>query len=261
VKVTDATGTGWYKVKTWLGEKWVAPDGISFTLTKTLPLYDAPDLSKKRTETVAPQRVTVVDTKGTGWYKIKTWIGEKWINPDQSTVITGKYYVTADQLKKLGWVNITTTMLNDLNSCLQKYNITTPQRIKHFISQASPESAAGLYTKEIASGEAYEFRKDLGNIYKGDGPKFKGAGYIQLTGRYNYQRFSSALGDSTIMDGVVYVSVKYPWTSAGFWWSSNNMNALCDQGATVERITKRVNGGTNGLTDRQRYYDLASKIF
>jgi predicted chitinase len=261
VTVTDATGTGWYKIKTWLGEKWVAPDGISLSLTKTVPLYDAPEISKKRSETVAPQRVTVVDTKGTDWYKIKTWIGEKWINPSQSTVTTGKVYITEDQLKKLGWRNITTAMVNDLNSCLQRFNITTPQRIKHFISQTSHESGAGLYTKELANGEKYEFRKDLGNIYKGDGPKFKGAGYIQLTGRYNYQKFSNSINDSSIMNGVNYVSVKYPWTSAGFWWSSHNMNALCDHGATVLTITKRVNGGTNGLDDRQKYYDLASKIF
>lgn len=261
VTVTGATGTGWYKIKTWLGEKWVSPDGVSMKLVSTTNLYDKPDVTKRRKEKLSPQSVTVIDTASNGWYKIKTWIGEKWILPNKPAENIGKAYITSDQLKKLGWVNITTSMLKDLNNCLKRYNITTPQRIRHFMSQASHESSAGRYTKEIASGKAYEGRKDLGNIYKGDGPKFKGAGYIQLTGRYNYQRFSTAIKDTKVMSGVNYVSVTYPWTSAGFWWNSNNMNALCDRGATVKEITRRVNGGYNGLTDRERYYNLAIKIF
>ena len=104
-------------------------------------------------------------------------------------------------------------------------------------------------------------RQDLGNIHEGDGPKYKGAGYIQLTGRSNYQSFANYMGDQKIMDGVNYVSVKYPWSSAGYWWSRNNMNALIDQGATVLDVTEKVNGGTNGLEDRQKYYNLAVEIF
>lgn len=152
-------------------------------------------------------------------------------------------------------------MLNDLNNCLKRYDINTPQRIRHCISQTSSESAAGLYTKELGNGIKYEYRGDLGNIYKGDGPKFKGAGYLQITGRDNYQRFSSAIGDINIMNGVSYVSEYYPWISAGFWWYSNNMNALADQGASVKVITKRLNGGYNGLADRQQYYNRTLDIF
>ncbi|MCX7746131.1 MAG: hypothetical protein N2645_04435 [Clostridia bacterium] len=174
---------------------------------------------------------------------------------------TGKIYINADQLKKLGWVKVNDEMLKDLNNCLQRYNITTPERIRHFISQCSHESGAGNYTKELASGKAYEGRKDLGNVHSGDGPKYKGAGFIQLTGRYNYQAFANAMGDPRIMEGVDYVSKKYPWTSAGFWWDKNHMNDLCDKGATVEQITKRVNGGYNGLDERRKYYRLCTEIF
>jgi putative chitinase len=63
------------------------------------------------------------------------------------------------------------------------------------------------------------------------------------------------------MEVVDYVSTKYPFSSAGFWWHNNNMNALCDRGATVEEITRRVNGGLNGLSDREAYYAKALKIF
>ena len=63
------------------------------------------------------------------------------------------------------------------------------------------------------------------------------------------------------MNGVSYVASKYPWTSAGYWWYSNNMNSLCDSGASVEQVTYRVNGGYNGLESRRSYYQKACSIF
>ena len=63
------------------------------------------------------------------------------------------------------------------------------------------------------------------------------------------------------MQGSSYVASKYPWTSAGFWWYSKNMNAMCDRGATVEEITKKVNGGYLGLAQRKGNYTLACQIF
>lgn len=166
--------------------------------------------------------------------------------------------VTDSQMQRMGWSRYN---LNDLNKCLKKYGITTKNRIRHFISQCSHESACGYYTKEIASGDAYEGRADLGNTQPGDGRRFKGAGYIQLTGRYNYQKFANSIGDQNVMKGVDYVAEKYPWTSAGFWWSNNNMNSLCDSNPSVEQVTKRVNGGYNGLESRRKYYNLACTIF
>jgi len=182
--------------------------------------------------------------------------------PSSTQTIVLDVSVLSSQLKDLGWVNVTPEMVKDLIDCLEKYDITTPERIRHFISQCSHESGAGKWTKELASGSAYENRADIGNTQPGDGPKFKGGGYIQLTGRYNYQAFANAMGDPKIVElGVDYVAANYPWSSAGFWWSNNNMNALVDTGATVEQITKRVNGGYNGLADRQKYYDKCCEIF
>lgn len=169
--------------------------------------------------------------------------------------------VTKEQLQQIGWKNINDLVLKDLNSCLDKFNINTPLRIRHFISQCSHESACGLYTKELASGEAYEGRKDLGNTRTGDGKKYKGAGYLQLTGRSNYQSLANYLNDQSVMQGVDYVSSNYPWTSAGYWWQKNNMNSLCDKGATCKEITKKVNGGYNGLEDRENYYNKCCDIF
>jgi putative chitinase len=111
----------------------------------------------------------------------------------------------------------------------------------------------------LDDGSYLEGRTDLGNVHPGDGPRYKGAGVIQLTGRANYQAFSEAIGDPRVMEGVDYVASTYPFTSAGFWWHNNNMNSLCDRGASVEEITLRVNGGYNGLDDRKYYYDAACK--
>lgn len=149
----------------------------------------------------------------------------------------------------------------ELNKCLEQFNITTPVRIRHFLSQTAHESGGGRWKQELASGAAYEGRTDLGNTQKGDGPRFKGAGYIQLTGRSNYQAFSNFIKDPNVMQGCAYVAERYPFASAGFWWMNNKMNALCDGNPTVEQVTKRVNGGYNGLEDRRMYYNRCLKVF
>jgi putative chitinase len=169
--------------------------------------------------------------------------------------------VTKQQAEAVYGRAITATQLKDLNDCLVRFQITTHPRIRHFLSQTAHETAGLQYMKELASGTAYEGRKDLGNTQPGDGPKYKGGGCLQLTGRSNYQAFCNHINDSKIMNGCDQVANYYPFTSAGFWWKNNNMNSLCDQGGTVEQVTKRVNGGYNGLDDRKMYYNKALKVF
>ncbi|PEP31666.1 endopeptidase [Bacillus wiedmannii] len=168
--------------------------------------------------------------------------------------------ITGEKLKALGWSHVNDHMVLDLNRTIEKYSINTPPRIRHFLSQTAHESGLGKWTKELADGKIYEHRKDLGNIHPGDGPKFKGAGYIQLTGRKNYQQFANDMGDPRIMEGADYVSKTYPWASAGFWWKLNGMNKACDNGESVEQITIRVNGGKNGLQDRWEQYGMVTKV-
>lgn len=118
--------------------------------------------------------------------------------------------------------------------------------------------------KELADGSDYEYRDDLGNTHSGDGPRYKGSGVLQLTGRANYQAFSDAIGDPQVMDGCDYVANTYPFTSGDWWWHNNEMNALCDRGADVWAISRGVNLGNpwssstpNGMSDRIHYYALA----
>lgn len=177
--------------------------------------------------------------------------------PEVKTLISKKqlaYVWNKDE----AWIS--DAVINDLNNCLVKFNINTQSRIRHFLAQISHESGAGKWMKEIASGDAYEWRSDLGNTQKGDGRKYKGGGFIQLTGRANYSAFSKFINDPKIMDGVDYVASKYPATSAGFWWHNNNMNTLCDRNPSVEEVTRKVNGGLNGIEDRRYYYKRACDI-
>ena len=174
-----------------------------------------------------------------------------------------KQYVSKESLAYI-WKCAPSVILDseitELNRCLEQFGVTTPQRIRHFLSQTAHESGGGRWKKELASGWDYEGRLDLGNTQPGDGPRFKGSGYIQLTGRANYQDFSNFIKDPQVMQGVNYVSDKYPFSSAGFWWSNNSLNALCDTGPSVEQVTKRVNGGYNGLEDRRMYYNRTLQV-
>ena len=81
-----------------------------------------------------------------------------------------------------------------------------------------------------------------------------------MTGRYNYQRFSDWIKDPRVMEGCDYVAETWPFTCSGYWWMDNTMNALCDQGADCLAVTKRVNGGTNGLADRQHYLEICERV-
>lgn len=195
-------------------------------------------------------KVILAANSGTFYAFVQHWDG----------LVDGTQLITKQEAEALFGNPIYDTELKDLNACLKRYQINTPARLRHFLSQIAHESGGLKWMKELASGDDYEGRSDLGNNQPGDGRRFKGAGVIQLTGRANYQAFADEIGDPRIMEGCDYVATNYPFTSAGFWWKNNNMNALCDSGATVEQVTKRVNGGYNGLDDRIHYHEKALKL-
>jgi len=161
---------------------------------------------------------------------------------------------------------ISDELLASLNDCLTRYEITTPKRLRHFLSQIAHESAALKSMVEIwGPTEAqlgYEGRADLGNTEPGDGEKFSGAGPLQVTGRHNQTAFGDEIGDPEVAkQGTIYVAKKYPFQISGFWWAIlNDMNSLCDRNPTVEQVTRRVNGGVKGLRDRQRYYERCCNV-
>ena len=148
--------------------------------------------------------------------------------------------------------------IDELNECLNRFDITTTLRIRHFLSQTGHESGGGKWKVELSDGWYLEGRTDIGNTQPGDGPLYKGSGYLQLSGRANYQSLADYLPDQRVMEGCQYVADRYPFTSAGHWWLNNDMNTLCDTDPSVDQVTLRVNGGYNGLADRKDYYGRAT---
>ena len=174
-----------------------------------------------------------------------------------------------------------------------KFNITNNLRLAHFLAQCGHESsgfravqenlnysakgltttfkkyflteaAAGPYARnpqKIAS-KVYGGRMGNGPESTGDGFKFRGRGFIQLTGKDNYSRFARFIGEDTVSNPDL-VATKYPLASAAFFFDSNKLWAICDRGsdnATVTAVTKRVNGGTIGLADRIKHFNEYYKL-
>jgi putative chitinase len=150
-----------------------------------------------------------------------------------------------------------------VNDILDKYQINTPARILSFLAQVGHESGGFKYLTELASGSAYEGRKDLGNNQSGDGVKFKGRGAIQVTGRSNYEAVSKALGVDFVANPELLATPKYAIEASAWWWKKHGLNQLADKmdinkpltdpqnKAAFDQITKTINGGYNGIDDRR----------
>ena len=175
----------------------------------------------------------------------------------------GKWPITKSQMAEIMGCSVGALpdyLMDDFAKCVELYDMNEVS-IAYFLGQCGHESAGLRYPVEIASGAAYEGRTDLGNIYPGDGVKFAGTGWIQVTGRYNHQAFSDYLQkkgefDANIMEvGKTYTSEKYPWSISGFWWYDNKMNDYCSTNPPVDRVGQRVNGRylPNGYVDRRVY--------
>lgn len=147
-----------------------------------------------------------------------------------------------------------------LRKYCREYKINTPERISAFLAQVGHESGRFFYTEEIASGAAYEGRLDLGNTETGDGCRFKGRGLLQLTGRYNYQRLSDATGTDFVQNPSALSEPEYAVLSACWYWNDRGLNRLADS-ENFNAITKIINGGYNGLADREYFYRKCKEAF
>lgn len=180
--------------------------------------------------------------------------------------------------------------LAPMNEALIHAQITTPVRLAHLVTQVGHECGSLRWMEELATGKAYENRKDLGNVMPGDGIRFKGRGVIQLTGRENYRLFGiwMGLGDLFLREpDLVATNPLYAVMTAAYYWETRKLNMLADKdnGTTMEvtvqvpkkeplkitvnaalcKITRAVNGGYNGLhepgqpMDRIRRFAIAKK--
>lgn len=154
------------------------------------------------------------------------------------------------------WANID-KFLSPLNQAMEDHNINTPMRIAHFLAQIAWESGSLKYVEEIASGAAYEGRKDLGNTEPGDGVRFKGRGLIQITGRANYKKYGDSLGLDFTHDWKWRLMAEpfYAADSAAWFWETHGLNELADNDEFT-KITKIINGST--ITVKKRLPCLRS---
>ena len=156
-----------------------------------------------------------------------------------------------------------------LNASMGKFAIITPLRMAAFIAQIGHESGQLRYVRELGN-DKYLAKYDTGRLAQrlgntpeadGDGQKFRGRGCIQVTGRANYEACSEALfGDSRLLNTPELLEQPvYAAMSAGWFWQKEGLNTLADKGDFLA-ITKRINGGTNGLEDREALYKRALEV-
>jgi putative chitinase len=183
--------------------------------------------------------------------------------------------------------HIPQAVINQIPDTAARFGITTSLRLAHFLAQCGHESGGfravsenlnysakgllGIFRKyftnvnlamqyerkpEKIANRVYSSRMGNGNEASGEGYKFRGRGYIQLTGKDNYKAFDATVGED-ILANPDLVATKYPLASAAFFFKRNNLWAICDRGSSpdvVTAVTKRVNGGTIGLADRQKHF-------
>jgi putative chitinase len=179
---------------------------------------------------------------------------------------------------------------DSLAAACERFNISTPQQIAMFLAQAAHESGRFKattenlnYSKEglhatwpsrfptVAGAEPYHRQPEKiankvyadrmgnGNEASGEGFKYRGRGFVQLTGKANYQSFSNAIGNPEIMSNPDLVSQpEYAALSAGWFWDSHKLNEVAGD---VTVVTRKINGGTLGLADRATHYTKALTVF
>lgn len=145
---------------------------------------------------------------------------------------------------------IVVPMVKHLNVYLPQYGVNNYLRIVHFLAQAAHESAGFRTLEEYADGSAYEGRKNLGNTQPGDGKRYKGRGIFQLTGRANYRDMSVKLGRDLENNPILAKDPEVSVLTALEYWKSRGLNTFADQDNLIT-ITKRINGGLNGLDSRK----------
>jgi putative chitinase len=177
--------------------------------------------------------------------------------------------ITRDQLKQITPSTPDTRIdafIHHLNTYMPLYGIDTPNEIASFLAQVLHESGGLKWLREIwgptPAQAKYEGRKDLGNTVRGDGKKFMGRGLIQLTGRANYARMSKDMfGDDRLLQTPDLLSTaEYAVKSACIYWQWRKMD-LIDDDLDIKAETKAVNGGYNGMADRQQYFNRAIQVF
>lgn len=254
----------------WQKENGLTPDGIVGPLTWG-SIFDVGNFRDLGEDDLHDDKVEVNDPED---------------NPDAS-------FVTVDglNLNKLKG-NIPDSVIAQIPQTTTTFAINTPLRLAHFLAQVAHESGGFKFTVENLNYSAQGLKKVFGRYFPGnladsyarqpqkiasrvyanrmgngneasqDGWKYRGRGYIQLTGKANYEEFHAFVSDD-ILANPDLVATKYPLLSAAWFWKDRSLNELADKGAndaTVRAITRRVNGGENGFADRLARFNDYYKV-
>jgi putative chitinase len=181
------------------------------------------------------------------------------VNPGSVTLLRLRGFLTEGfDVSKLKGILISAPALNinkyikALSAKMKERDINTALRQAHFLAQVGHESGELRYVEELASGDAYEGRRDLGNLELGDGVRFKGRGLIQLTGRVNYSLYGQAIGRDLVTDHWKEVAEdpELAVDVACWYWTRHQLNECADRD-DITTITRRINGGLNGFDSRK----------
>jgi predicted chitinase len=201
------------------------------------------------------------DLKDTGqvqdaWNFLQSQQVDERSNPPMGDITVDQLRLVMPHLSQSNAVSYITL----LNAAMNGADINTRLRKAAFLAQIAHESVELRYMQEIASGDAYEGRTDLGNTQPGDGRRYKGRGPIQLTGRSNYRAAGADLDLNLEDDPAQVATPAIGFRTSGWFWTRRGLNALADTG-NFREITRRINGGYNGLQDRQTFYRRALRAF
>lgn len=169
--------------------------------------------------------------------------------------------VTADLLMQIAPTakrSLVEQLAGYMDNALEAYGINTPKRVKYFLGQAAHESDHFKTLTEYASGKDYEGRKDLGNTKPGYGVKYKGRGIFQITGYANYLKYGEKLSVDLVNNPELAASPEIAVLTACEFWQDHGLNELADRD-DIKGITKRINGGFNGLSERIALTEKAGK--
>jgi putative chitinase len=220
------------------------------------------------------------------WVKIMNEGSTPQVSTPQPVVSTPAPQVAGLKLDKLKG-HVPQVVIDSIPEVASKFGINTPLRVAHFLAQCGHESGGfrltqenlnysakglnGIFRKyfpteasaapynrnpQKIANKVYSNRMGNGSEASGDGYKFRGRGYIQLTGKENYTAFGKSIGVD-IPSNPDLVASKYALASAAWFFSKNGLHKIADEGASdvvVTKITKRVNGGTIGLPDRIKHF-------
>ena len=200
--------------------------------------------------------------------KVLDWLAEPReseplpIEPDIPGVSPPRHWISLEQFRRasgLPAVRAQDWHPHLLSACVE-FEIVGPVRIAAFLAQVGHESGGFVHTREIwgptPAQQRYEGRADLGNTNIGDGSRFRGRGLIQITGRHNYTAVARGLAIDCVNQPELLEQPRNAARSAAWWWANNGCNEIADTG-DFTRLTRRINGGINGLDDRLQRWEAA----